>query len=36
MDKVIVTIVGLVGIAFTYWFFLMGKSLSNEHETPEK
>ena len=24
-DKIIVTIVGLLGIAFTYWFFLMKK-----------
>ena len=24
-DKIIVTIVGLVGIGFTYWFFLMKK-----------
>ncbi len=24
-DKIIVTIAGLVGIAFTYWFFLMKK-----------
>src|SRR3989338_2756048 len=24
-DKIIVTVVGLVGIAFTYWFFLMKK-----------
>lgn len=23
MDKIIVTITGLMGIAFTYWFFLM-------------
>ncbi|MBI3109808.1 cupredoxin domain-containing protein [Candidatus Daviesbacteria bacterium] len=23
MDKIIVTILGLVGIAFTFWFFLM-------------
>lgn len=25
MDKVIVTAAGIVGIAFTYWFFLMKK-----------
>lgn len=25
MDKIIVTIAGFVGIAFTYWFFLMKK-----------
>jgi plastocyanin domain-containing protein len=25
MDKLIVTIVGILGIAFTYWFFLMKK-----------
>lgn len=25
MDKIIVTILGLSGIAFTYWFFLMKK-----------
>ena len=25
MDKIIVTISGLAGIAFTYWFFLMKK-----------
>lgn len=25
MDKLIVTLVGLAGIAFTYWFFLMKK-----------
>lgn len=25
MDKIIVTIAGIVGIAFTYWFFLMRK-----------
>ncbi|MEK7114920.1 MAG: cupredoxin domain-containing protein [Patescibacteria group bacterium] len=25
MDKIIVTILGLAGIAFTYWFFLMRK-----------
>lgn len=25
MDKIIVTILGLAGIAFTYWFFLMKK-----------
>ena len=24
-DKIIVTIAGLIGIAFTYWFFLMKK-----------
>lgn len=24
-DKIIVTLVGLLGIAFTYWFFLMKK-----------
>ena len=26
LDKLIVTIVGAVGIGFTYWFFLMKKS----------
>jgi len=25
MDKIIVTIAGLIGIIFTYWFFLMKK-----------
>ena len=25
MDKIIVTIIGFLGIAFTYWFFLMKK-----------
>ena len=25
MDKAVVTIIGLVGIIFTYWFFLMKK-----------
>lgn len=25
MDKIIVAIVGVLGIAFTYWFFLMRK-----------
>ena len=25
LDKIIVTIVGLLGIGFTYWFFLMKK-----------
>ncbi len=25
LDKIIVTVVGLVGIVFTYWFFLMKK-----------
>lgn len=25
LDKIIVTITGLIGIAFTYWFFLMKK-----------
>lgn len=25
MDKIIVTIAGLLGMAFTYWFFLMKK-----------
>src|SRR3989344_4857587 len=25
-DKIIVTIVGIAGIAFTYWFFLMKKN----------
>ncbi|MEK7061669.1 MAG: cupredoxin domain-containing protein [Patescibacteria group bacterium] len=25
MDKIIVTIMGLLGIAFTYWFFFMKK-----------
>jgi plastocyanin domain-containing protein len=25
LDKIIVTIAGLLGIAFTYWFFLMKK-----------
>lgn len=25
MDKIIVTLVGILGIAFTYWFFLMRK-----------
>ncbi len=25
IDKIIVTIVGIAGIAFTYWFFLMKK-----------
>lgn len=25
MDKIIVTIAGIIGIAFTYWFFLMRK-----------
>ena len=25
MDKIIVTIVGVLGIGFTYWFFLMKK-----------
>jgi len=25
MDKIIVTLVGIIGIAFTYWFFLMKK-----------
>ena len=25
MDKIIVTMAGLMGIAFTYWFFLMKK-----------
>lgn len=25
LDKILVTIVGLVGIIFTYWFFLMRK-----------
>jgi len=24
-DKIIVTVVGLIGMAFTYWFFLMKK-----------
>ena len=26
LDKIIVTIVGLLGIIFTYWFFLMKKN----------
>ncbi len=26
LDKIIVTILGVLGIAFTYWFFLMKKS----------
>lgn len=34
MDKIVVTIAGVVGIAFTYWFFLMKKekevSVENE------
>lgn len=25
MDKIIVTVAGFAGIAFTYWFFLMKK-----------
>lgn len=25
IDKIIVTIVGILGILFTYWFFLMKK-----------
>ncbi len=25
MDKVIVTVLGILGVAFTYWFFLMRK-----------
>ena len=25
MDKILVTIFGILGIAFTYWFFLMKK-----------
>ena len=25
MDKIIITVAGLLGIAFTYWFFLMKK-----------
>lgn len=25
MDKIIITIVGIIGIALTYWFFLMKK-----------
>lgn len=25
MDKIIVIIIGIAGIAFTYWFFLMKK-----------
>lgn len=25
MDKIIVSIVGILGIIFTYWFFLMKK-----------
>lgn len=25
LDKIIVTIIGLIGITFTYWFFLMKK-----------
>lgn len=25
MDKILVTIVGIIGIIFTYWFFLMKK-----------
>lgn len=30
MDKIIITILGLAGIAFTYWFFLMrrGKEIA--------
>ncbi|OGZ74076.1 MAG: hypothetical protein A2908_02660 [Candidatus Staskawiczbacteria bacterium RIFCSPLOWO2_01_FULL_38_12b] len=26
IDKIIVTVLGIMGIAFTYWFFLMKKS----------
>lgn len=34
MDKIIVIIAGLIGIAFTYWFFLMKreKEISVENE----
>lgn len=35
MDKIIVTITGLVGIVFTYWFFLSGKSDSRQTENHE-
>lgn len=28
MDKLIITIVGVLGIGFTYWFFLMRKAKS--------
>lgn len=30
MDKIIVTLIGLLGIAFTYWFFLMKKEKAME------
>ena len=29
MDKIIITITGLLGIAFTYWFFFMKKEHGN-------
>lgn len=34
LDKIIVTILGFLGIAFTYWFFLMkkGKEVAVENE----
>ncbi len=34
MDKIIVTIVGILGVVFTYWFFLMKKEkeISVENE----
>lgn len=32
MDKIIVTVLGFIGIAFTFWFFLMKKEKEQEVE----